>query len=50
MAINFTRKYWNVIIISGAIFGGLIAGALFSLIGAAAAPKKGERPISADQF
>ncbi len=45
-ALNITRKYWNVLVISAAIFGTLFYGAIFSLIGGAVAKKSGERPIT----
>ena len=51
MGLNITKKYWNVFLIAGAIFGTLFYGAIFSLIGAAASPKKGEQPEQvADNF
>jgi Protein of unknown function (DUF4199) len=43
-AINMTKKYWNVFLIAGAIFGTLFYGALFSLIGALVAKKKDAPP------
>lgn len=49
MAMNLMRKGYGTIIISSAVFGTLAMGAIFSLIGAGAAPKKGEKPI-ADNF
>lgn len=45
-AMNITTKYWNVFLIAGAIFGTLIFGAIFSLIGASIPEKKGEKPFS----
>jgi hypothetical protein len=50
MALNVSRKYYTTIMVASAIFGTLISGALFSLIGAAVAKKKGERPVSATNF
>ncbi|PQJ12095.1 hypothetical protein CJD36_009920 [Flavipsychrobacter stenotrophus] len=49
MGINIFRKGYTTIIISGALFGTLVMGVIFSLIGAGVAPKKGERPIT-DNF
>lgn len=49
MGINIFRKGYTTIIISGALFGTLVMGVIFSLIGAGVAPKKGERPV-ADNF
>jgi hypothetical protein len=45
MALNITKKYWTVFIIAGAIFGNLFWGAIFSLLGAAFAKKKGQQPL-----
>ena len=45
MAMNITKKYWNVFLIAGAIFGTLFYGAIFSLIGGAVAKKNGEKPF-----
>ena len=42
-ALEFTRKGYTTIMISSAVFGTLIAGAIFSLIAAAVAPKKPQR-------
>lgn len=51
MALNVTRKYWNTFLIAGALFGTLFWGAVFSLIGALVAKKKGDNPmIVADNF
>lgn len=47
MSLNYTRKYWNVILVAGSIFGALFYGAIFSLIAGAVATKKGERPFGA---
>ena len=41
MALNIARKIWFVALIGGAIIGNLFFGAIFSLIGAAVAQKKG---------
>ncbi len=49
-ALDVTRKFYNPILIFGSIIGTLIGGAIFSLIGAAIPPKKGERPLSSDIF
>jgi hypothetical protein len=48
--LNVTRKYWTPIMIGGALLGTLFYGAIFSLIGAAAAKKNGPRPFTADNF
>jgi len=40
-AIGITRKYFKVFMAAGALFSTLFFGAIFSLIGAAVAPKKG---------
>ena len=50
MALNITKKYWNTFLIAGAIFGTLIYGVIFSLIGAIVAQKKGTPPITSDNF
>lgn len=39
MALNFTRKYFKLLMVAGALFGTLVMGAIFSLIGAAIAKK-----------
>jgi hypothetical protein len=50
-ATDITQKYWNVMLMAGVIFGTLVAGAIYSLIAAAVAKKKGERPMtSGDSF
>lgn len=50
-ATGITQKYWNVMLMAGVIFGTLFSGAIFSLIAAAIAKKKGERPMTAgDNF
>jgi hypothetical protein len=49
-AINISKKYWNVIMIAGGIFGNLFWGALFSIIGAGVAKKKGAQPFPSDSF
>ncbi len=50
-AVGMTQKYWNVMLMAGVIFGTLFSGAIFSLIAAAIAKKKGERPMTAgDNF
>ena len=48
-ALNITRKYWNVIMVSTMIFSSLFYGAIFRLISGAIAKKNGPRPIS-DNF
>ena len=46
MALDMTRKYFNVFMVAGIVFGTLFIGAIFSLIGAAVAKKKkGGSPI-----
>lgn len=42
---QMTRKYWNVMAVAGAIFGTLLYGAIFSLVGAAIAKKNPVRTI-----
>ncbi len=50
-SLMLVKKFYNVILIAGSIFGSLAYGAVFGLIGAAIAPKKGERPETAgDNF
>lgn len=39
-AIGMTQKFWNAILIATAIFGTMLYGAIFSLIGALVAKKK----------
>lgn len=46
MAMDFTRKYFKIFMVAGVIFGTMFWGAIFSLIGAAIAPKK---PIPMDK-
>jgi hypothetical protein len=43
---QITNKWYNTMVIAGTVFGTLIMGAIFSLIGAAVAKKKGEPPLS----
>jgi len=50
MALNMTKKYWSLFMYIGVIFGTMIFGAIFSLIGGAIANKKGEPPMSATNF
>ena len=50
MGINVARKYWNVLLISSAIFGSLFSGAIFSLIASGVATKKGEKPMASDNY
>ena len=45
-SMNMMKKYWNVFLIAGAIFGTLFFGAIFSLIGAGIAQKKGTQPFT----
>lgn len=45
---NMWNKGYNYIMVATAIFGTLIMGAIFALIGAAVAEKKGERPITSE--
>jgi len=45
MGMNMMKKYWNVFLIGGVVFGTMIVGALFSVIGGAVAQKKGENPF-----
>lgn len=44
MALGYTRKFFKPLMIAGALFGTLFAGAIFSLIGAAVA-KKNPKPV-----
>ena|SRR6185312_10367549 len=48
--VNMFKNHWTVITIGIVIFGNLIYGAIFSLIGAAIAKKKGPLPITSDNF
>ncbi len=48
--IAMTKKYWNVFLIAGAIFGNLFYGVIFSLIGGAVAKKNGAPPVTSDNF
>ena len=50
MALNITRKYWNVFLIAGAIFGTLFWGVIFSLIGGLVAKKNTAPMPTADNF
>ena len=45
MGMNVMKKFFNVFLIAGALFGTLIVGVIFSLIGGAVAEKKGPRPF-----
>lgn len=45
MAMNMTKKYWNVFMVAGVVFGTLFWGALLSLIAAAIPKKKGAAPV-----
>jgi hypothetical protein len=49
MGLNITRKYWNVFMILGALFGTLFYGVLISLIGGLIAKKDVVRPAG-DNF
>lgn len=44
MALSMTKKYWNVFMVGAIVFGTMILGAVFSLVGAAVAKKKGAMP------
>jgi len=48
--LSMSKKYWNVFMIGGILLGNLFLGAIFSLIGGAIAEKKGQLPLSADNF
>ncbi len=48
-ALNIVKKGYGTILVSSAVFGSLFIGAIFSLIGATVAQKKGERPVT-DNF
>lgn len=48
--VNAMKKYWTVLAVAGGVFYGLFFGALFSLVGAGVAKKKGPAPITADNF
>jgi len=50
MAMNITRKFYNSITVGSALLSSLFYGAIFSLIGAAAARKKGPKPFSSEIF
>ena len=50
MALNVTKKYWTYFLVGGTLFMTFFIGTIFSLIAAATAPKKGERPFTADNF
>ena len=50
MSLTMMRKYWNVFMTAGVIFSNIFWGAIFSLIGAAVAKKKGPAPMVADSF
>ena len=45
MAMNMTKKYWNVFMVAGVVFITLFWGAIFSLIAAAIPKKKGAAPM-----
>jgi hypothetical protein len=45
MAMNMTKKYWNVFLVGGVVFGTLFVGAILSLIAAAIPKKKGAAPM-----
>lgn len=45
-AMSLMRKGYGTILISSALFGSLFLGSIFSLLGAAIPPKKGEKPFN----
>ena len=45
-SIDFIRKHWTTIVVGTSILYNLFFGAVFSLIGAAAAKKKGDNPFN----
>jgi uncharacterized protein DUF4199 len=49
-ALNITKKYFSTFMIAGVLLGMLFYGAIFSLIGAAIAKKKGPAPITSSNF
>ncbi len=49
MSLTIAKKYWNAFLIAGAIFGTLLYGVVFSLIGAVIAGKKPTQ-LTADNF
>jgi uncharacterized membrane protein YciS (DUF1049 family) len=50
LSLNMMKKYWNVFMTAGVIFSNIFWGAIFSLIGAAVAKKKGPAPMVSDNF
>lgn len=50
MALSMTKKFFNVFMIAGILLSTLFYGAIFSLIGAMVAKKKGLAPITSDNF
>ncbi len=48
--VNAFKEHWNIIMIGIILLSTLIYGAIFSLIGAAIAKKKGPLPITSDNF
>ncbi len=48
--IEMTKKYWNLFLVAGGLFGNLFYGAIFSLIGGAVAKKNGPAPVTSDNF
>lgn len=44
MSMEMTRKYWTLFMVMGVVFGYMFFGAIFSLIAAATAKKKGAAP------
>ena len=42
-AMNITKKYWTAFLVAGATLGTLFYGAIFALVGALVAKKKGEK-------
>lgn len=49
MSLEMTRKYFKVFMVAGVLFGMLFFGAIFSLLGAAIAKKKGSASPTAMQ-
>lgn len=45
MAMNMTKKYWNIFMVGGIVFITMFWGAIFSLIAAAIPKKKGAAPM-----
>jgi hypothetical protein len=49
-SLEIMKKYYTPMMIGGALISTLFYGAIFSLIGAAVAKKKGAAPITSDNF